>query len=180
MEAKRKVKPIVVILVIILFLFMGLCCGISAGMTNLQPFDLQYGLRIVADNSLTGGVSRGDVVILDRELIPQMGDVVYLPERDTYQGVFVASGTQVKLTDGTTTNEYVMVHSKIVVLASVLGFLQDYPAVSFGVTAGFVVFLMILKVTAPGRWRKRQQKIIRENLEKFGAQYANEEKEIEY
>ena len=39
---------------------------------------------------------------------------------------------------------------------------------------------MILKVTAPGRWRKRQQKIIRENLEKFGTQYANEEKEIEY
>ena len=180
METKKKVKPIVVILIILVFLFMGLCCGISAGMTNLQPFDLQYGLRIVADNSLTGGVSRGDVVILDRELMPQMGDVVYLTEQDTYQGVFVASGTQVKLTDGTTTDAYVMVQSKIVVLAQVLCFLQDYPAVSFGVTAGFAVFLLILKVTAPKRWRKRQQKIIRENLEKFGAQHANEEKEIEY
>ena len=180
METKKKVKPIVVILIIFVFLFMGLCCGISAGLTNLQPFDLQYGLRIVTDNSLTGGVSRGDVVILDRELAPQMGDVVYLPERDTYQGVFVASGNQVKLTDGTIAENYVMVHSKIVVLAQVLCFMQDYPAVSFGVTAGFALFLLIVKLTAPKRWRKRQQRIIRENLEKFGAQHANDEKGKEY
>lgn len=179
-EARKKVKPIVVILIIFAFLLLALCSSISAGITNLQPFDLRYGLRVVADNSLTGGVNRGDLVFLDQDAVPQTGSVVYLPEKDVYQGVFVVSGSQVKLTDGTTTDRFVPVNAKLTFLAPVLCFLQDYPAVSFGVTAGFAVFLLVMKTTAPKRWRKRQQKIIRENLEKFGAQYAKEDAEKEY
>ena len=180
MEAKKKMKPILVILIIVVFLVLALCCAISAGVTNLQPFDFRYGLRVVADNSLTDGVNRGDLVFLDQAAAVKTGSVVYLPKQDSYQGVYVASGSQIKLTDGTTTDTFVPVNAKLTALAPILCFLQDYPAVSFGVTAGFAVFLFIMKATAPKRWRKRQQKIIRENLEKFGAQYAKEDENLQY
>lgn len=180
MEARKKVRPLVVCLIVFVCLLLSFCCFVSAGVSNFQPFQLRYGLRLVEENSLTAGVSRGEFVFLDRKAELHTGSVAYLPERDVYLGVSVVSGSQVKLTDGTVTKSAVPVHSKFVWLAPVMCFLQDYPAVSFGVAAAFILVLIVIKVTGPARWRKRQQNLIRENLASFGSQYAKEEKELEY
>ncbi len=180
MEAKKKVKPIVVVLMILISLLLVFCCCVSVGVTKLQPFDLRYRIHLVGNNSLTGGVCRGEFVFLDQEAQIQAGSVVYLPDQDVYQGVAMVSGTQIKLMDGKVTRDAVAVQSKLSLLAPVMCFLQDYPIVSFAAAAGFVVIIIIVKVTAPARWRKRQQKLIRENLAKFGAQYAKEEEDLQY
>lgn len=180
MEARKKRKPITVILIVLAALLLVFCCCVSLGVTNFQPFDLRYGLRLVGENSLTGALARGEFVLLDRDAALQAGSVVYLPEQDVYQGVSMKVGSQVKLTDGTTAANVIPVHSKLSLQAPVLCFLQDYPVVSLGAAAAFLLLLITLKATAPSRWRKRQQKLIRENFAKFGAQYAKEEEDLQY
>lgn len=180
MEAKKRVKPIVVVLLILLSLLLVFCCCVSAGITKFQPFDLRYSIHLVSDNSLTGGVCRGEFLLLDRDTAPEMGSVVYLPSLDAYQGVAEVSGNFVKLVDGKITGDVIAVRSKLSLLASVMCFLQDYPIVSFAAIGAFALILVLVKVTAPGRWKKRQQKLIRENLAKFGAQYAKEEENVQY
>lgn len=180
MEAKKKVKPIVVILMVLISVLLVFCCCVSIGVTNFQPFDLRYGVRLVGNNSLTSGLCRGEFVLLDQKAPLQAGSVVYLPDQDAYQGVSAVSGSQVKLVDGKLVRDVVSVHSKMSLLTPVMCFLQDYPAVSFAAAAAFVFVLILIKATAPARWRKRQQRLIRENFAKFGAQYAKEEEDMQY
>ena len=180
MESKKKTNPFVVFLLIALSLLLIFCCCISAGVTNFQPFDLRFGLQLVGDNSRTGALERGEFVLLDQQLPLKSGSVVYLPVQGYYQGVAEVSGDLVKLLDGTYVKAVAPVHSKLSLLAPAMRFLQDQPLVSYGVTAGYVLLLVLVKLTAPARWRKRQQKLIRKNLESFGAQYAKEEETMQY
>jgi len=39
---------------------------------------------------------------------------------------------------------------------------------------------VVLKLTANARWRKRQQKLMVKNFQKFGEKYAREEEELDY
>ena len=180
MESKKKVKPMVVCLLVLMSLLLVFCCVISVGVTKLQIGELRYQIHLVVENSLTGGVGRGDFLLLDRQATVQTGSVVYLPNQDAYQGVSMVSGSQVKLTDGKVTRDVIPVQFKISLLAPVMCFLQDYPYVSFAVAAGYIVLLIVVKATAPARWKKRQQKLIRENFAKFGAQYAKEDENLQY
>jgi hypothetical protein len=180
MEHRKKTNPFVVFLLILLCLLLAFCCCVSAGLTNFQPFDFRFGLRLVGDNSQTGALERGEFVLLDQELLLKSGSVVYFPIKDAYYGVAEVSGELVKLMDGTYVKDVAPVHSKLSVLAPAIRFLQDQPLVSYSVTAGYVLLFVLVKLTAPARWRKRQQKLIRKNLESFGAPYAKEEETQEY
>ena len=60
MESKKKVKPMVVCLLVLMSLLLVFCCVISVGVTKLQIGELRYQIHLVGENSLTGGVGRGD------------------------------------------------------------------------------------------------------------------------
>ena len=62
----------------------------------------------------------------------------------------------------------------------VLQFMHSWRFAIWAITALLVVLLIVGKATANARWRKRQQKLMRQNFQKFGEKYAQEEEELDY
>ncbi|MBQ4578721.1 MAG: hypothetical protein IJA84_06625 [Clostridia bacterium] len=188
MEERRKLGPLGIAGLILLLLLLAAACFLSAGLSDLSMGLGPWGLYTTDGRSLYHAevyreINTRDLLITDRSQVPSDGQVVtYLLNGqrtvDLYDdllgrpvlaweegAVFTAAEPVVRVLPG---------------VGSVLRMMHYWRWYIWGGTAGLVLVLTVLKLTANARWRKRQQKLMVKNFQKFGEKYAREEEELDY
>lgn len=191
MEEKKKARPLAVIAWVLLGLLLAVACFGAAG----ERGDLSFGKGpwgIYATDSNTSYLDeayyqyttlRKDLLITDRRATMQDGALVIyeLDGRrtvDIYDDLLgqprLYSMAQVKAT----APEAVVLH--VPMLGSVVRQLHTFRYGIWGVSAGLVLFGLVMRLTARSRWRRRQQKLMRKSFETFGEKYRQEDEDITY
>lgn len=188
MEERRKLGPLGIAGLILLLLLLAAACFLSAGLSDLSMGLGPWGLYTTDGRSLYHAevyreINTRDLLITDRSQVPADGQVVtYLLNGqrtvDLYDdllgrpvlaweegAVFTAAEPVVRVLPG---------------VGSVLRMMHYWRWYIWGGTAGLVLVLIVLKLTANARWRKLQQKLMVKNFQKFGDKYAREEEELDY
>lgn len=188
MEERRKLGPWGTAGLILLLFLMAAACFLSAGLPDLSMGLGPWGFYTTDGRSLYHAevyreIDTRDLLITDRSRVPSDGQVVtYLLNGqrtvDLYDdllgrpvlaweegAVFTAAEPVVRVLSG---------------VGTVLRLMHHWCWYIWGGTAGFVVVLLVLRLTANARWRKRQQKLMVKNFQKFGEKYAREEEELDY
>ena len=186
MEERRKLGPLGIAGLILLLLLLAAVCFLSAGLPDLSLGVGPFGVYTTDTDSLYLAAAylktdNRDVLITDRRQTPADGALVtYLLDGrravDLYDDLL---GRPVLAGDGNATAAepvaYILHEGGVV-----LKFLHSYRYIIWGVTGGLFVVLLVMKLTANARWRKRQQKLMLKNFEKFGEKYAQEDEELDY
>ncbi|MBR6574450.1 MAG: hypothetical protein IKK61_05610 [Clostridia bacterium] len=188
MEERKKLGPLGIAGLILLLLLLAAVCFLSAGLPDLSMGMGPWGFYTTDGRSLYHAevyreIDTRDLLITDRSQVPSDGQVVtYLLNGqrtvDLYDdllgrpvlaweegAVFTAAEPVVKVLPG---------------VGTVLRVMHHWCWYIWGAAAGFVLVLVVLKLTANARWRKRQQKLMVKNFQKFGEKYAREEEELDY
>lgn len=185
MEERKKLGPFGVILLILLALVLAIACFLSAGLPDLSMGMGPFGVYTTDTDSLYLAAAylktdTRDVLITDRRQSPADGALVtyLLDGRRTVDLYDDLLGRPVLAGDGNVAAEPVayILHEGGVILR----FLHSYRCIIWGVTGGLFLALLVMKLTANARWRKRQQKLMLKNFEKFGEKYAQEEEDLDY
>ena len=188
MEERKKLGPVGVIGLVLLLLILALACYLSAGLNDLSLGLGPWGVYSTDEQSLYlvtayEQTDTGDLLITDRRETPADGSLVTYQMNgrravdfyDDLLGRPVLAGEEgVPITPA---------ERVILILRDggvVLQFLYSWRYVIWGVTGALVVLMVIGKATANVRWRKRQQKLMRQNFQKFGEKYAREDEELDY
>ena len=188
MEERRKLGPLGIVGLILLLLLLAAACFLSAGLPDLSMGMGPWGLYTTDGKSLYHAevyreIDTRDLLITDRRAAPGDGGVVtYLLNGqrtvDLYDdllgrpvlaweegAVFTAAEPVVKVIPGAGT---------------VLRQMHRFCWYIWGGTAGLILVLILLKLTANARWRRRQQKLMVKNFQKYGDKYAREDEELDY
>lgn len=188
MEERKRLGPVGVIGLTLLLLVLAVACYLSAGLPDLSlglgPWGVYstdgQSMYLVTAYEMT---DTGDVLITDRRQTPRDGSLVtyQMDGRrmvDLYDDLL---GRPVLAMDDA--SAAASAQPVVLILRDggmVLHFLYGWRYVVWGTTAGLVLILLVLKLTANARWKKRQQKLMRKNFEKFGDKYAREDEELDY
>lgn len=186
MEERKKLGPFGVILLVLLALVLAVACFLSAGLPDLSLGMGPFGLYTTDADSLYLAAAylqtdTRDVLITDRRQAPADGALVTyeLDGRRTVDLYDDLLGRPVLAVDGTADNvepvAYILHEGGVV-----LGFLHQWRYAIWGFTGGLFFVLLVMKLTANSRWKKRQQKLMLKNFEKFGEKYAQEEEDLDY
>ena len=186
MEERKKLGPFGVILLILLALLLAIACFLSAGLSDLSLGLGPFGLYTTDVDSLYLAAAylktdTRDLLITDRRQTPGDGALVTyeLDGRRTVDLYDDLLGRPVLAGDGAATAAepvtYILHEGGVV-----LSFLHQWRYAIWGVTGGLFLVLLVMKLTANARWKKRQQKLMRKNFEKFGQKYAQEDEELDY
>lgn len=187
MEERKKLGPLGVFGMVLLVLVLALACYLSAGLSDLSlgmgPWGI-YGTDAQSRYLVTAyeQTDTGDLLITDRRKVPVDGSLVtYMMDGsrtvdyyDDLLGRPVLADETLPLT-GAETVVWIFRNGGVV-----LYFLHSWRYVIWGVTAVLLVFLIVAKATANVRWRKRQQKLMKQNFQKFGEKYNREDEELDY
>ena len=188
MEERKKLGALGVVCLLLLLLLLAAACFLSVGLPDLSMGMGPWGIYTTDGKSLYHAevyrdIDTRDLLITDRSQVPADGQVVtYLlngqrtvDRYDSLLGrpvlaweegaVFTAAEPVVKVIPGAGT---------------VLRVMHQFRLYIWGGTAGLVLVLLVLRITANARWRKRQQKLMVKNFQKFGEKYAREEEELDY
>ncbi len=186
MEERKRLGPFGVIGLILLAVLLAAACFLSAGLPDLSLGFGPWGLYTTDGNSLYLAAAyletdTRDLLITSRRAIPADGALVtYLLEGrrtvDVYDDLL---GRPVLAVEGSFTHPepvtYILHDGGLV-----LRFLHQWRWCVWGFTAGLFTVLLVGKVTANARWRKRQQKLMLKNFRAFGEKYDREEEDLEY
>lgn len=186
MEERKKLGPLGAIGLILLALVLAVACFLSADLPDLSLGLGHWGLYTTDSDSLYLAAAyletdTRDLLITDRRIAPADGALVtyLLDDRRTVDLYDDLLGRPILAGEGTAAAvepvSYILHEGGVV-----LGFLRQWRWCIWGFTAGLFVVLVVLKMTANARWRKRQQKLMLKNFEKFGEKYAQEEEDLDY
>lgn len=188
MEERKKLGPIGVMGLVLFLLILALACYLSAGLNDLSLGLGPWGIYSTDEQSLYlvtayEQTDTGDLLITDRRKTPVDGslvtyqmdgrravdfydDLLGRPVLAGEEGVAITTAEQVVLIlrDG----------------GIVLQFMHSWRFAIWAITAALVILLIAGKATANARWRKRQQKLMRQNFQKFGEKYDREDEELDY
>lgn len=188
MEERKNLGALGIVCLLLLLLLLAAACFLSVGLPDLSMGMGPWGIYTTDGNSLYHAevyrdIDTRDLLITDRSRVPADGQVVtYLLNGqrtvDLYDdllgrpvlaweegAVFTAAEPVVQVIPGAGTVLRVMHQFRLYIWCG---------------TAGLVLVLMVLKLTANARWRRRQQKLMVKNFQKFGEKYAREEEELDY
>ena len=188
MEERKKIGPVGVIGLVLLLLILALTCYLSAGLSDLSMGLGPWGIYGTDEQSLYlvtayEQTDTGDLLITHRHKTPVDGSLVTyqmdgrrtVDVYDDLLGRPVLAGEEGALITAAEPVVYILRDGGMV-----LQFLYSWRYVIWGVTTGLVVVLIVGKATANVRWRKRQQKLMRQNFQKFGEKYAREDEELDF
>lgn len=186
MEERKKLGPFGVILLILLVLMLAITCFLSAGLPDLSMGMGPFGLYTTDGDSLYLAAAylktdTRDLLITDRRQTPADGGLVtyLLDGRRTVDLYDDLLGRPILAGEGSVSDveavSYILHEG-----GTVLGFLHRLRYIVWGITALVLVVLILLKLTANARWKKRQQKLMLKNFQKFGEKYAQEEEDLDY
>lgn len=188
MEERKKLGPVGVIGLVLLLLILMLACYLSAGLSDLSLGMGPWGIYGTDEQSIYlvtayEQTDTGDLLITDRRKKPVDGSLVTyrmdgrraVDFYDDLLGRPVLAGEE----------GVVVTPAEPVVLilrdgGVVLSFLHSWRYAIWGIAGALVVLLVVCKATANIRWRKRQQKLMKQNFQKFGEKYAREDEELDY
>lgn len=186
MEERKRLGPFGVILLILLALALAITCFLSAGLPDLSMGLGSFGLYTTDGDSLYLAAAylqtdTRDLLITDRRQAPADGALVtyLLDGRRTVDLYDDLLGRPVLAGEGTAADiepvSYILHEGGVV-----LGFLHQWRWCIWGFTGGLFAVLLVLKLTANARWKKRQQRLMLRNFETFGEKYAQEEEGLDY
>ena len=188
MEERKKLGPVGVIGLVLLLLILALACYLSAGLNDLSLGLGPWGVYSTDEHSLYlvtayEQTDTGDLLITDRRKVPMDGSLVtyQMDGRRTVDFYDDLLGRPVLA--GVEGAAITAAESVVLILRDggiVLQFMHNWRFAIWAITALLVVLLIVGKATANARWRKRQQKLMRQNFQKFGEKYAQEEEELDY
>ncbi len=186
MEERKHLGPFGVIGLILLALLLALACFLSAGLPDLSLGVGPWGIYTTNSESLYLAAAyleadTRDLLITDRRQMPADGALVtyLLDDRRTVDLYDNLLGRPVLAAESSfTTPEPVtyILHDG----GLVLKFLNQWRWCIWGFTAGLCTVLVVRKLTADARWRKRQQKLMLKNFQTFGEKYEQEEEDLDY
>lgn len=185
MEERKKLGALGAIGLVLLFVVLLLACWLSAGLPDLTAGLGPWGVYAPDSGSLylTEAyleTDLSDLLITDRRAAPKDGQLVTyrMDDRrvvDKYDDLLgrpvLAGEAQVKAEP--------VVH----ILRDVQPYLRlmnRFRWYLWGFTAGLAAMLIVLRVTANARWKKRQQKLMMKNFKTYGEKYAQEDEELDY
>ena len=185
MEERKKMGPLGVVGLILLALLLALGCYLSAGVDDLTMGHGPWGVYTTDSGSVYLSsayleTDTRDVLITRRDSAPADGMLVtYLLDGIRYVDLYDdLLGRPVMAEEATVSPE------------PVIGILRDGGAVIhalhavrfwlWGLTGGLLVLMIALKLTSNARWRRRQQKLMRQNFQTYGEKYQQEDQDMDY
>ena len=188
MEERKKLGAAGIIGLAVVLLILALICYLSAGLSDLSLGLGPWGVYGTNEQSLYlvtayEQTDTGDLLITDRRKLPTDGSLVtyQMDGRRTVDYYDDVLGRPVLA--GEDGAEITQAESVVFILregGSVLYFLNGWRYAVWSITGALVVLLIVGRATANIRWRKRQQKLMRQNFQKFGEKYAREDEELDY
>lgn len=188
MEERKRLSPLGVIGLVLLVLLLAVACFLSAGLADLSLGLGPWGIYTTDEQSLYlvtayEQTDTGDVLITDRRQAPTDGGLVtYLLDGrravDLYDDLLgrpVLAGEEGAVVTAAEPVAYILRDGGVV-----LHFLHTLRWGIWAVTAVLLVVLVAGKATANARWRRRQQKLMQKNFQKYGDKYAQEDEELDY
>lgn len=188
MEERRKLGPLGVIGLLLLLVMLTVACYLSAGLQDLSLGLGPWGIYTTDARSLYlvtayEQTDTGDVLITNRGQIPADGALVtYLMDGRRAVDIYddLLGGPVLAREEGTVSTAAEPVCYILRDGGLVLYVLHQWRWCIWGFTGGLVVVLLAGKLTANARWRKRQQKLMLKNFQKYGDKYAQEDEELDY
>lgn len=188
MEERKKLGLLGCLGLAVLLIVLAMTCYLSAGLPDLSlglgPWGI-YGTDSQSVYLVTAyeQTDTGDLLITDRRKLPADGALVtyQMNGRRTVDHFDDLLGRPVLA--GEEGAQVTAAEVVVLILRDggiLLQFLHSWRYAIWGLTGGVVLLLIVGKVTANRRWRRRQQKLMRKNFEKFGEKYAREEEELDY
>ena len=188
MEERKKLGALGTVCLLLLLLLLAVACFLSVGLPDLSMGMGPWGIYTTDGKSLYHAevyrnIDTRDLLITDRSQVPSDGQVVtYLLKGqrtvDLYDNLLGRPVLAWEEGAVYTTAEPVV--QVIPGAGTVLRMMHAWRWCIWGGTAGVVLVLLVLKLTANARWRRRQQKLMMKNFRKFGEKYAREEEELDY
>jgi len=174
MEERKKLGAAGIIGLAVVLLILALICYLSAGLSDLSLGLGPWGVYGTNEQSLYlvtayEQTDTGDLLITDRRKLPTDGSLVtyQMDGRRTVDYYDDVLGRPVLA--GEDGAEITQAESVVFILregGSVLHFLNGWRYAVWSITGALVVLLIVGRATANIRWRKRQQKLMRQNFQK--------------
>lgn len=165
---------------------LAVVCYLSAGLPDLSLGLGRWGLYTTDSESQYLAAAylqtdTRDLLITDRNAAPADGALVIyeLEDRCTVDLYDDLLGRPVLAAEGSFTAPEQIVY----ILregGTLLAFLHQWRWIVWGATAALLLTLLVLRLTANARWRRRQQKLMRKSFQLYGEKYDREEEELEY
>ncbi len=186
MEERKHLGPVGIIGLVLLALVLALACFLSAGLPDLSLGLGPWGLYTTDGDSLYLAAAylqtdTRDLLICDRRQTPADGALVTyeLNGQRTVDHYDTLLGRPVLAVEGSFTAPepvtYILHDGGLA-----LKILHQWRWCVWGFTAGLFVVLLVRKLTANARWRRRQQKLMLKNFRTFGEKYDQEEEDLDY
>ena len=186
MEERRKLGLLGTVGLALLILVLAAACYLSAGLKDLSLGMGPWGLYTTDGDSLYLAAAyletdTRDLLITSRNGIPADGGLVTYEQDgcrtvDLYDDLLgrpVLAGEDSRIQPEPVL--YILHDGGVA-----LQYLHQWRWCIWGVTAVMVLALLVLKLTANARWRKRQQKLMRKNFQLYGEKYDQEEEDLDY
>ena len=188
MEERKKLGPIGGIGLVLLLLILALACYLSAGLNDLSLGLGPWGIYSTDEQSLYlvtayEQTDTGDLLITDRRKTPVDGSLVTYRMDDRRAVDFYDDLLGRPVLAGEEGVAITTAERVVLILRDggiVLHFLHNWRYVIWGIAGAVLALLIVGKATANVRWRRRQQKLMRQNFQKFGEKYAREDEELDY
>lgn len=174
MEERKRRKPLCIIGCILLVLILAVLCFAASDPSAWLPTE-RWSILTTDENTVFQEnaalfCSTDDLLVCDRSA----ADGSFSLTVDQTDGVLTVAVPETEEADAIPVI-YVLRYGGIV-----LKNLIDFQWIVWGVSAALILMLIVLRVTASARWRKRQQKLMRENFRVFGEKYQKEDEELKY
>ncbi|MBR5390588.1 MAG: hypothetical protein IK141_04745 [Clostridia bacterium] len=186
MEERKKIRPLGVIALILAALLLGTACFLCAGLEDWSLGIGRWGVYSTGAQSLylteayrqTGP---DDLLITDRRLAPGDGALVTYRQNDRrVVDLYDELLGRPVLDDGTARTEAEQVAYFLRDAGRILRGMHRFRYGIWTAAALLALAVMLLLATAGARWRKRQQKLMRNNFRTFGEKYAREDEDMDY
>ena len=188
MEERKNLGALGIVCLLLLLLLLAAACFLSVGLPDLSMGMGPWGIYTTDGGSLYHAevyreIDTRDLLITDRSQVPADGQVVtYLLNGQRTGDLYddLLGRPVLAWEDGAVFTAAEPVVQVIPGAGTVLRVMHQFRLYIWCGTAGLVLVLMVLKLTANARWRRRQQKLMVKNFQKFGDKYAREEEELDY
>lgn len=186
MEERKKPGALSRAGLVLLLLALAVTCYLSVGLPDLSLGLGRWGLYTTDSESQYLAAAylqtdTRDLLITDRSWTPEDGALVLytLEGRRTVDLYDDLLGRPVLAAEGSFTTPEQVTH----ILregGTLLSFLHQWRWIVWGATGALVLLLLVLRLTANIRWRRRQQRLMRKSFQLYGEKYDQEEEELEY
>ena len=186
MEERKKIGPFGILGLVLLAVILAVVCFLSAGLPDLSLGLGSWGVyRTDAESLYLASAyletDTRDLLITSRKQTPMDGELVtYIMDgRRTVDFYDDLLGHPVLATENNANSVEPVIHI-FRDAGAVLRFLHQWRYLIWSAAGAAVLIIVVLLSTSKARWRRRQQKLMKANFQRYGEKYRQEDEDMDY